>query len=82
MHRPRTAALGGGVLHVDPGVPLSRGDDEGLRRIDRRHRVGSQPCDELARERARPGTDVEHSLAGCDPREVGQPRGERHETGP
>ena len=70
--------LGRGALHVDPGVPLSRGGDERLRGIDRRHRVGPQPRDELGRERARPGADVEHSLTGGDPREVGQLRGERH----
>ena len=70
--------LRGGALHVDSGVPLFRGGDERLRRVDGRHRVSSQPRDQLGRERARPGTDVEHPLSGGDSRVVGQLRGEGH----
>ncbi len=63
---------------VDAGIPLSRSDDESLRRIDGRHPVHTDPADELDGQRAGTAADVEHALAGRDAREIG----ERHRKRP
>jgi hypothetical protein len=59
-------------------VALSNRSDEDLGGVDRRHRGGAQASNQLGRQRARPGADIENALTRCDCREVGEPRRERH----
>ena len=57
---------------VDARMARTRRGDERLRRIDGRDRVRPEPPDELARQRAGPGADVEHGPLVADAGEVGQ----------
>ena len=65
-------------LDVDARVAGTGGIDERLRRIDRGDGAGTDPRDELGRQRARATADVDHALAGRDPGEVGELRREQH----
>jgi hypothetical protein len=67
-----------GASHGHPGVALSSCCDEGFRRIDGRHGGGSQSRNQLARQCPRAAADIEHTLTGRDPREIGERWGERH----
>ena len=69
--------LGRPLSNVDAGVPRPRRGNERLGRVDGRHRVGPQPCDELARERARAAADVEDPLASAHRGEVRQLTGQQ-----
>ena len=53
-----------------PGCRSRRRRDERLRWIDRRHRVRSEPPNELGRQRARAAADVEDALTRGHPGEV------------
>jgi hypothetical protein len=64
--------------HGDAGMALSSCSNERRRRIDRRHRVRSQPPDQLGRQRAWAAADIEHSLTSGHRREIGERAGERH----
>ena len=68
--------LGRRPLHGDLGMTLSSGRHEGLRWIDRRHRRGSQPRDELGGEGPGAAPHVERELPAGDASEVGERRGE------
>ena len=71
-----------GEVDVDAGIARAGRRDERLGRIDGRDRVGAEPADELARQRARPGADVEHRPLVADAGEVRQLRGERRRVPP
>ncbi len=60
---------GDAVAHVDAGMPVAHRLDEGHGRVDRRHRGGAQPRDQLGGEHPRPATDVEHPLPARHARE-------------
>ena len=66
-----------GAVHADSGVALSSRGNEGLRGIDGRHVVRSQPPDQLGRECAGAAADIEHSLTRVHCSEIGESRGER-----
>ena len=53
--------LGCGPLDGDAGMPLARGCDERLRRVDRRHTGGAEQAYQLRRQRTRPAAHVEHT---------------------
>ncbi len=62
--------------HVDAGVTLSGRRDERLGRINSRNEVRSQSPYQLGGESAWTTADIEHSLTGHDPREIGELRRE------
>ena len=64
--------LCGGLLHLHAGVPFADGGDEGLRGVNRRHGVHSQPPHQFPGKGSRPAPDVEHLLIRTDPGEVGE----------
>ena len=70
--------LGRSVLHGDPGVTVSSCRHEGLRRIHGGHGGRTQSPHQFGRECAWAATDIEHSVAGRNCREVGKLGGERH----
>ncbi len=64
--------LGGRLLHLHAGVPFADGGDKGLRGVNRRHGLHSQPPHQFSGKGSRPAPDVEHPLAGHHPGEVGE----------
>ena len=64
------------LLDGDAGMPLARGCDERLRRVDGRHLGRSEQAHELRRQRTRPAADVQHALPGANARQRGQLRRE------
>ncbi len=69
--------FGGRTLDPDARVPGCDRGDERLRWIDRRHGAGSEPPDELTRQRAGTAADVERALTGVYTGEVGEQRREQ-----
>ena len=68
--------LRGCLDHVDAGLAGSSSGDERLRRIDGRHGFGTEPHDQLRRERARAAAHVEDGLPVVHLGEVRQLRGQ------
>ena len=59
--------LGGREPDVDAGMPLARGGDERLGRVDRGDGVGAEPLDQHGRQRPRAAADVDRLLTGLIP---------------
>jgi len=65
-------ALSRSVLHVDAGIAISCCGDKWFGWVDSRHGAFSEPPNEFSRQGARPAADVQHSLPGTNPAEVGE----------
>jgi hypothetical protein len=64
--------LRGGKSYIDAGVALTGCDHKWFRRVDGRHRLGTEPRYELAGQGAGPATYVERSLPSLDARKFGE----------
>jgi hypothetical protein len=71
-------SLGRRLQNVDTGVPRSGCGHERPGGIDRGDRRGSDPVDELGRQRAGAAADVQHALTCAHSSEVGELRREQH----
>ncbi len=67
-------ALGRRALDVDRGMPLPRGGDERLGRVDRRDCPGADARDDLTGEHARAAADIEDPHSAANPRKIGHLR--------